>query len=346
MSVKTHLTSNNSNKRFIKASASTGLTASQQSAVDLVANLVQYQYLMVGGGGASQTTDSVTGGGGAGMFTQGNVLLQKNVSTNIIIGAGAVSYGPSTPGAIANRGNDSWLRQNDLVIIAIGGGRSGIPSALETSHRGAPFAYIGYPGGSGGGGTSAPSSPPFAGGGGIAGGYPGGTAQGYVPNGGGGGGGGATQAGYPAQGNPASLNAKGGDGANVSWVPTNYGTPGWGPGRWFAGGGGGSYNDGSPFGTMTTPMKRQGGSGGGGVGGILGPGYLGYADSGNVNTGGGSGGHFGPGPIAYTVTGGSGVVIFSVPLTATWTNAIGANVETTATSNIIGFRTSGQITFT
>lgn len=337
MSIKSHSTSSNSTKRYIKATTTgSGLTAFEEAAVALYSNIVQYQFLMVGGGGSIATDISCTGGGGAGSFIEGNIILQKNVSTNVVIGAGATSSGAVANSPTSNRGNESWLKQNDFAIIALGGGRSGINAPRENNQRGGPFAFTGYPGGSGGGGSIDSPGAAFAGGIGLVGGFPGGAANGTLPSlGNGGGGGGARQAGGT---NPG----KGGNGANVSWVPTNYGTPGWGPGRWFAGGGGGGRS--YPF-PAPPEIRLQGGSGGGGYGGTN-LGGNGSGISGNVNTGGGAGGHYNPVPGEYTVTGGSGVVIFSVPLTATWTNAIGANVETTASANIIGFRTSGQITFT
>ena len=341
MSIKSHSTSSNSTKRFIKATTTgSGLTAFQEAAVSLYANIVQYQFLMVGGGGSVNQPNPGIGGGGAGSFIQGNIILQKNVSTNVVIGAGAASS-PGPLGSVADRGNESWLKQNDFAIVALGGGRSGVPAQYE--FRGTPFDFTGYPGGSGGGGSiSSPNPGSLVGGIGLVGGFPGGLSAGTGGGGGGGGGGGATQAGQNASA-PQNKGGKGGDGANVSWVPTNYGVPGWGPGRWFAGGGAG----GSQASVPATTTRQQGGSGGGGFGGTSSPAFgTETGASGNVNTGGGGGGRAGTAGSPATVTGGSGVVIFSVPLTATWTNVIGANVETTATANIIGFRTSGQITFT
>lgn len=340
MAIKSHSTSNNSNKRYIKATTTgSGLTAFQEAAVALYSNIVQYQFLMVGGGGSVYQPAAVTGGGGAGSFIQGNIILQKNVSTNVVIGAGAAS---PQGAAVADRGNESWLKQNDFAIVALGGGRSGVPSALET--RGSPANdFTGYTGGSGGGGSATSPNPgTLIGGIGLVGGFPGGISAGSVPGGGGGGGGGATEAGQAAS-VPQNRGGKGGNGANVSWVPTNYGTPGWGPGRWFAGGGAG----GSAASVPATTTRREGGSGGGGFGGTSSPAFGSETGaSGNVNTGGGAGGRAGTAGAPVSLTGGSGVVVFSVPLTATWINAIGANVETTATANIIGFRSSGQITFT
>ena len=150
MSIKSHSTSSNSTKRFIKATTTgSGLTAFQEAAVSLYANIVQYQFLMVGGGGSVNQPNPGIGGGGAGSFIQGNIILQKNVSTNVVIGAGAASS-PGPLGSVADRGNESWLKQNDFAIVALGGGRSGVP---------APFNFTGYPGGSGGGGSITSPNP-------------------------------------------------------------------------------------------------------------------------------------------------------------------------------------------
>lgn len=79
----------------------------------------------------------------------------------------------------------------------------------------------------------------------------------------------------------------GGIGAVVPWMPSDYGTTGPAPGRYFGGGGGGGN---SPAGT--------GGAGGGGAFGKI---------PGTVNTGGGGGG--GDASPPATALGGSGIVV-------------------------------------
>lgn len=342
MSIKTALTSSNSNKRYIKPSVTgSSLSAGDQEAIDFYSNIVVAQYMMVGGGGAAPTdTTGGGGGGGAGMFTQGNVVLTKNVATIITVGAGQAGGG-NAGGVkmLGDRGSTSTILQNQLLISAIGGGMSG--SASANSPLGPSWAFKGYPGGSGGGGDGNPSNGPYPGGVAVYGGgtgYPGG--QGGNNGGGrGGGGGGAGSAGV----NLAEQGQRsGGNGVAVSWVPDNYGTPGPTPGRWFAGGGGGAFN--APL--TPTYQRSFGGAGGGGDGGSSGLAPVRGALSGNVNTGGGGGGFLYNGPTTNTPQGGSGIVIFTVPTSQGFVNLTGGTITTGGVGNVIAFTSSGQITFT
>tara|TARA_R100000005_G_C4958823_1_gene176384 strand:+ start:19 stop:1110 length:1092 start_codon:yes stop_codon:yes gene_type:complete len=234
----------------------------------------------------------------------------------------------------------------EYLVVAGGGGAGGYdgsywnggrggnsvltsPTSSETvtSYGGGAGRYSAtadQPGGSGGGAPAGigygynPSTPP-----GILSPiplpYPYGETQGY-PSGANthGGGGGAGQAGQPGNppDHPESIPTlgKGGDGKtafNGAGIPTDYGTTGPTPGRWFAGGGG--SGGGTPF------IEGPGGAGGGGWGictpkaGINpidhrnAPGApTDVADTnGATNTGGGGGG-VGTAPPVSTASGGGG----------------------------------------
>lgn len=233
----------------------------------------------------------------------------------------------------------------EYLVVAGGGGAGGYDGSYWNGGRGAnsvltsplsPETVTSYgggggqysgnsnrPGGSGGGSPPAtlgygynPSTPPavlspipLA--------HPYPFTQGFpsgVPLGGGGGAGQAGQPGNPSD-HPESIPTlgKGGDGKtafNGANIPTDYGTTGPAPGRWFAGGGG--SGGGTPF------IEGPGGAGGGGHGicspksGISDPtrsdpgAPTNVADSsGRSNTGGGGGG-LGTAPPPSTASGGGG----------------------------------------
>lgn len=336
MSVKTHLTSNNSNKRFIKASA-TGLTASQQAAVDLVSTLSQVEYLLVGGGGGGAAGfQSAGGGGGAGQVSTGNVLLTKNVTSNIIIGSGGIaSYAAGSD--YGTNGVSSYLRNGTTILTAIGGGYSG---------------YNGNPGGSGGGASNREPSNPVPGGvttlvyGGSAffgvgsGGYPGGAHLASLPHFAGGGGG---AGGYGGNTSPNG-GGVGGIGLSISWMPSFYGTPGPQPGRYFGGGGGGGMGTFRP--AVPSPTIAGGAGGGGSGTSSDGPGAI---INGTTNTGGGGGGTAYNYPASYPGgpwgSGGSGIAALKFPTSLSY-SATGANVNVSGTDVVLVWTSSGTVTFT
>ena len=252
------------------------------------------EYMIVAGGGAGGSNSynfEGSGGGGAGGFRTGIVYCRAgNYTTSV--GAGGPYYNNGTPSYISGPGSFA-------TIESAGGGKGGGngPSAFDID-------YLTTSGGSGGGGSSQndstyrtgksgnspPVSPPQ--------GNPGG--NGSTPTAAGGGGGGASSDGNP--GSPGTFQSDGGNGRSAfddtTTIPTGYGTPGPGAGRYFAGGGGGgSYPSANNLG--------DGGYGGGGSGGK--PGYA--ATNGTGGTGGGGGG-----VPSSTVgkNGGSGIIIVRV----------------------------------
>lgn len=231
-------------------------------------------YLIIGGGGAGGSTpDSIgCGGGGAGGFLTGSVAVTPG-SYPITIGAGG-AYQSNQRG---QPGLDSSIAFPTTLTASGGGGGGGrTPTNGSAQVGGSGGGASGYdpPLAGASGNQYAPRSPLFPA-----------PAPGQGNNGGngtptgdrtGGGGGGAGSVG--ANGTSSSGGA-GGDGLPAfnldTGIPTDYGTIGPTPGRYFAGGGGGGQ---SPPGTKTA---GDGGAGGGGDGG---------AYAGTVNTGGGGGG--------------------------------------------------------
>ena len=258
---------------------------------------IDVEYVIVGGGGGGGTYSSGNsgGGGGAGGFVTGTFPNMAAGTYPVTIGQGGAGQG-SVP--VGLPGSSTVFNS----ITAYGGG-SGSPA----------YGADGNPGASGGGGGGngpteggvgnriqpdgsvnipSPLQPQ---------GYPGGLGGPAGNSGRSGGGGGAGGAGgdADAEGNSGS----GGVGkvafSGDAGVPTDYGTTGPTPGRWFAGGGaGGGY-------TTANTNTGPGGAGGGGTqlsGGSL---------NGTPNTGGGGGGAQAP----TAGDGGSGIVILKYSLT-------------------------------
>mgnify|MGYP003114918445 CR=1 FL=1 len=252
------------------------------------------EYLVVGGGGAGGAGGGPGGGGGgAGGMLSGSGYTLPETDHSITVGDGGTWASPNTaPNA---SGNPSQLGS---LIQAWGGGHGGQHNINST----------GANGGSGGGGRSGDNSFSGTGPGGTGNrqtntgtsvpsqGNPGGNSD---PNGGctycgsGAGGGGAGGAGSNAQDSRGG--GDGGIGAPVTWIPTDYGTTGPQPGRYFAGGGGGASR-GDSGNNWPNPGGASGGSGGGGNGN----GQSTYATAGGTNTGGGGGNgkNGGPGIVA------------------------------------------------
>lgn len=262
-----------------------------------VSNIGYCDCLVIGGGGGGSSSNSNStkgGGGGAGGY---------NTETNSIFPAGTyvITIGAGGNGGACflspgSNGNPSYITGpvGFSSITAIGGGGGGFtPSPLYTN--------AGIPGGSGGGGGGAGLSI-SRGTGTLGQGNPGGNgfpSGGYSGGGGGGAGAAGGNAGTPtsAYGGPGGIGTVGFSGD--TGIPTDYGTPGPTPGRWFAGGGGGG---GSP-----TVGGGLGGAGGGGTGGwnpLNTPPVSGAP--GTVNTGGGGGGTV---PSLSGGNGGPGIVI-------------------------------------
>ena len=258
-------------------------------------NSVEYLVIAGGGGGGGHGA----GGGGAGGFRQ-------NYPNPAITGlpVTATSYPISVGGGGAGGCNANGVQGTNSVfssIISTGGGYGS--GQIPASNPGGP-------GGSGGGGGGSPGSGSLPGGTGNtppvspSQGNNGGTFNQPLYSAGGGGGAGAV-GGNAVGGGNAGPGGIGSPIATAFFGPTapSYGTPGPAPGRYFAGGGGGSNQ------CNTVPRQGTGGSGGGAAG-SYGPAMSpAPTRAGTTNTGGGAGGsHQGP-PGTFGGAGGSGVVV-------------------------------------
>jgi hypothetical protein len=271
------------------------------------------QYLIVAGGGGTETGYGCGGGGAGGVRTIASKTFQvttKKIYT-VTVGTGGNNQAPGT---------DSSFAGDLSTITSAGGAGSGY---LD----GGPA--VGKNGGSGSGGSIPwQSTTTYAGGTGNvpnvspAQGYPGGSSasQGIPNKGAGGGGGGASAAGGDAS--PGSA-GPGGNGvaSSISGSSVTYG----------GGGGGGGMGPG--------PSAGSGGTGGGGNGGQFPP----PAGTGGTDgLGGGAGGAPWSQPSAAT-TGGTGIVIIR-RLTADSTSASGGTVTTDGADTIHTFTGSGSFT--
>lgn len=271
-------------------------------------------YLVVAGGGGGGISYGA-GGGAGGLLTGSSVILNRETTYTITVGAGG-----STDVSGSNSSVSGTLFS---TVTAIGGGYGGKYASPAN----------GANGGSGGGGAS--GNIIGVGGKGV---YPGSSyfnqaRQGYDGGsslqGGGyasGGGGGAGGVGADVSGSGSS--GKGGNGGiGVSSSITGTST-------YYAGGGGGwGYSAGGGGGT--------GGSGGGGNGESYPSGN--QATAGTVNTGGGGGGD---GTAGVGKAGGSGVVILRFLSTVTVSATTGSPTITTDGSySVYKYTASGSITF-
>ena len=257
-------------------------------------------YLVVAGGGGGGYYYGAGGAGGyregkatSDSFTQSPIGATSGIPVSVqtypitVGGGGAGASGSGTPPvSVGTSGSNSIA---STITSAGGGGGAGVCAGAPASAGGSGGSG-GYVPHSVGAGNTPPVSPPQGNAGGSS-----------NPNGGGGGGGGGALVAGANAPSSAGHNGLGGNGANIGtnfFGPTSgsYGTPGSNPGRYFAGGGTGSWC-GSPAGT------DAGGEGGGGVGKGALPAV--GSNPGTTNTGGGGGGGGGPGG---TSAGGSGFV--------------------------------------
>ena len=258
----------------------------------------------------------VVAGGGGGAYSDGGGggagglvtgTITLTVGTVYTAVVGGGGAGAGAPGTASGTNGTSSTFPG--VTTAVGGGGGG---------GGAPGAVAGSSGGSGGGGGNA-GLVGSAGGAGTPGqGNAGGSATAVAPAYAAGGGGGASAVGGNAT---STLAGNGGNGtaSSITGTPVTY-----------AGGGGGGVNTPSGGGTA--------GTGGGGAGGNLST----SAANGTANTGGGGGG----GATTGVGSGGSGVVILSVPTTNYSGTTTGSPTITTSGSNTIIKYTSGSGTYT
>jgi hypothetical protein len=275
---------------------------------------VNIQYLLVGGGGSGGSWGGAhAGGGGAGGVVAGTFSLTPRTTYSVVVGSGGNQ----------GTGNDTVLNngRNTLALglTAYGGGHGGAGGGDGIGSRPADS------GGSGGGGFG-----DVGGAGTLTQGFSGGTGLGTGWNVLGGGGGGAGAPGSTGGTNVAVANGAGGIGVPNPIAGSIVGQLSAGR-YWVAGGGSGiGFASGSPT------VYVSGGLGGGGIGGMVlnsDP----VISAGTPNTGGGGAGG--------GLTGGSGVVVFSIP-TAVYTGiTTGSPVITTYNNNtIITFLSSGSYT--
>jgi hypothetical protein len=290
-----------------------GLTAGGASPID-------FDYLVVAGGGAAN--GFISGGGGAGgyrtSFPGGTKITLKGGDNDITVGAGGV-YVPANPRA-GGQGVASSVAGLTTTITSAGGGtyfgwgatppyeyEPTNPLATPTNspqnqaiRDGGSGSGIGHRANDGlgvnaGNGNVPPVSPSQGNPGG-------GSGPNYYA---GSGGGGASAAGVAGSaGGPGSNAGPGGDGtiSNISGSPVQRA----------GGGGGGAYLAGG----------SNGGLGGGGDGGATNS----AGTPGGTNFGGGGGGSGGPG---VQTTGGSGIIILRCPSARVFTVSPGTNTITT-----------------
>jgi hypothetical protein len=288
-------------------------------------------YTLVGGGagGGVGTTDSPGGGGGAGGVNQGTLTLTTGVTYTMYVGGGGAggTVGTSYPG----NGNTSYISGTGIVTQYGQGGGSG-GNSLNNGDVPNP-----RPGGSGGGcgalktGSTTLTNnimSSIAGAGGATGqGNTGCAAMYYASSfiSGGSGGGAGTSARVANTGNgPVGGASAGGDGI-LSIIDGNY----------YGGGGGGGY------GSWQTSNMSNGGAGGGGQGGC----YAIYPTNGSTNFGGGGGGAGCNSGYFNGATGGSGVIIISIPTARYTGTTTGSPTVTTSGSNtILKFTSTGSYT--
>ena len=290
-----------------------GLTAGGNAPID-------FDYLVVAGGGAAN--GFISGGGGAGgvrtSFPGGTKITLKGGDNDITVGAGGV-YVPANPRA-GGQGVASSVA--GLTTITSAGGGTAFawgatppyeydPSnplstplnspqnqAIRDGGSGSGLGHRGYDGlGANAGNGNVPPVSPSQGEPG------GGSGPNYYAGSGGGGSANAGSAGSAS--GPGSNAGPGGNGSasNITGSPVTRG----------GGGGGGAYLQG-------------GGSGGSGGGGNGGPAPSGDGTAGEVNTGGGGGGSGGP---ESRNSGGSGIVILRCPSARVFTVSPGTNTITT-----------------
>jgi len=293
-------------------------------------------YLIVAGGGGGGNGNIAGGGGGGGVIAASALLTVGNVYTITVGGGGAGN---------TNGGNSTFNG-----AVAIGGGSGGGDAS------GSPAGTAAKVGGSGGGGSYCCNT---AGACGTAGqGYKGGTGYSAPHWYAAGGGGGATSTGtngvLSCGAQPVGFGGPGGAGISTSITGSTL---------YFGGGGGGA--GGADLGYAI--KAGNGGTGGGGAGGFYGnssgtktigtgggsslnsgsnsPSTNGPGGAGGTNSGGGGGGGGGTAAGKVGASGGSGVVILSVP-TVSWNGTYTgtATVVTVGANKVITFLGSGSFT--
>jgi hypothetical protein len=298
---------------------------------------IDFDYLVVAGGGAAN--GFISGGGGAGgyrtSFPGGTKITLKGGDNTITIGAGGV-YVPANPRA-GGKGVDSSVAGLTTTITSAGGGTYWGWGATP------PYEYdpsnpLSTP-------TNSPQNQAIRDGGSGSGmGHRGNDGLGANP------GNGNVPPVSPSQGNPGGgsgpnyYSGSGGGGASNAGDAGSAG----GPGSNAGGGGNGTISN-----ISGSPVQRAGGGGGGAylAGGSIGgaggggPGGNGNTsgDPGTANTGGGAGGSGSP---DSKNTGGSGIIILRCPSARVFTVSPGTNTITTepvSGDQIATFTVSGTL---
>ena len=266
-------------------------------------------FLLIGEGGQGGGTGG--GGGAAGAFVQKIDYLIEGVPSSNVNWPVAIrqTSGPVSSGT-AGANSDFQIPTISKTFVSAGGGGGGPGGGSSGSGGGRSNGSGGAPGvGSlsdiDGDGNTPDVGIRGTGGDGLL------TATYAGPGGGGGGGAGAGGNGFDATGSP-NVAGKGGLGRAAflgdTGVSSSYGTPGPGPGRWFAGGGGGGQHDSGSAGAVPD-------AGGGGAGGPNSPNPVGGSGQDYMGAGAGGGGGLAnsfPGPV-NPAGGGTGILIVRVP---------------------------------
>jgi len=268
-------------------------------------------------------------------FNDSSILPNYTASYLIVAGGGGggryYSGGGGAGGLISGSGT---LVSGTTYSIVVGAGGSGnVSSSPGPGSQGSSSSFFGLTaiGGGYGNGTNSGSANGGSGGSGGGGGGPGGTASG----------GSGTSGQGNSGGNSSSSGGAGGGGAGATGgsYPSGSGAGGvglsssiTGSATYYAGGGGGSFDS----------AQGAGGNGGGGKGATNSL----TATAGTANTGGGGGGgSFASSTVNYGASGGSGVVIISVPTANYSAITTGSPTVTTSGSNtILTFTSSGSYT--
>jgi hypothetical protein len=280
--------------------------------------------IVAGGGAGGQTTIQGGGGGGAGGFRTSTQTLTGAETYTITVGSGGAvgTLNNNTTAGQGGNGVDSSISGTGITTItSTGGGGGGAANANNTSGQ------AGKAGGSGGGGGAygtnvggsgnTPSTSPSQG-------NNGGHMIGQPYNGGGGGGGANAVGGNVT----TNLDAGAGGDGTASSIEGSSIT--------YAGGGAGGVTN--PY-----PGTVPGGAGGGGVSGKQ---SVSGGGNGTDGLGGGGGGGGGTTTPLQAGTGGSGVVILSVPDANYSGTTTGSPTVTTGVSGktIIKYTGSGSYT--
>ena len=278
------------------------------------------EFLVVGGGGG--TTGNRQGGGGAGGYRTSSQVVSSGTVITVTVGAGGAGGGSSGTVTSTQDGTASSISGSGLTTISSAGGGGAGQSAARDGGSGGGGCNVGGGQKLGGAGNT-PSTSPVQG-------YKGGDGSSGYGTGAGSGGGGAGAAGTDGTGS-GSTGTNGGIGIANSITGSSV---------YYAGGGGGGGSSGG--------SNTSGGLGGGGVGRAGAPSTQLAGDSGTTNTGGGGGGGTDYSSTFVTQSsGGSGVVILSLPTslyTGTTSGSPTVTTKNAGADTVLTFTGSGTYT--